>query len=345
MLAALLPTAQQVQAQIELLAVDENTRVKTIRFAFPDRGRYPPRFTAGELAEKIATKAPGSIRNMLLGMGIGDAGRYKLDPVELQRDVARLRALYQGEGYLRVAVDYGESTFDASANSATIRFRITQGPPIIIQDVGFYADHGFLANSLDSATRARWIEFRDRTSFKTGDRYTAFGVIRIEDQVLGWLKNMGFAFATLRTALEIDSTYSTADVSFEVDPGPPATIDTLLIVGNRRVRDHVVRRELSLVEGDLFSDQELIKGQRELFGLNLFQVAQTEIPAQVRDSTVTVRINLREARLRYVTAETGYDQQNGVTLEGQWSHRNFLGGARTFTALGELIRDSLLQVA
>ncbi len=237
---------------------------------------------------------------------------------------------------LRPGVDYAESAFDPLANSIDVRIRIRQGPAIIIQDVGFYAHRGYLANALDDETRTRWIRFRDRTSFRTGDRFTAFDVVRIEDQVLGWLKNEGYAFASLETSVEVDSVLAAADIGFEVDPGPRAVVDTLLIEGNRRVGDRVVRRELPLGEGDLYSEEKLTRGQRGLFGLNLFQVAQTEVPEQPRDSTVTVRIMLREARLRYVTAETGYAPQTGIALEGQWSHRNFLGGARTLTALGEI---------
>ena len=336
LLAGLFCCASSVQAQIGLLAVDADTRVKSVSFAFADDDPQSVRFTADDLRGRIATRAPGPLRRLLLGMGIGDARRYEFDPVELQRDVVRLRNLYSGEGFLRASVDYAESTHDPVANTIAVRFRIRQGPAIIIQDVGFRADRGYLASALDPATRERWIRFRDRTSFRTGDRFTAFDVVRIEDQVLGWLKNEGYAFASLATGVEIDSVLAAADISFAVDPGPRAIVDTLLIEGNRRVGDRIVRRELPLREGDVFSDEKLTRGQRELFGLNLFQVAQTDVPEQPRDSTVTVRIMLREARLRYLTAETGYAAQTGVALEGQWSHRNFLGGARTLTALGEI---------
>ena len=288
------------------------------------------------LQSRIATRAPGRLRTLLRRVGVGDHSRYLLDPIELQRDVVRLRNYFQSEGYLQAWVDYADSDFDSTANAVSIQFAIRQGPPIIIQDVGFFSSRGYLATSLQDDVRTRWVQFRDATSFKTGDRYTAFDVVRIEDLVVSWLKNEGYAFATLQTAVAIDSVYATADIEFDVEPGPRAVIDSVQITGNRRVGEHVVRRELPFEEGDMFTERALLRGQRELFGLNLFRVAQANVPDQSRDSTVTVQVQLQEARLRYLTAETGYNQELGIVAEGQWSHRNFFGGARTFTAVGEI---------
>ena len=328
--------AHSALAQTQLLKADALTRVKGIHFAFLDAEAYPPRFHPEDLKAKIATKAPGWRFRLASIVGLQGKDAFLLDPVELQKDVVRLRALYREEGFLRPHVDYAASVLDIASNTVQIRFNITQGPPVIIQDVGFYTADGYLASVFASDMRARWIAFRDQTSFRTGDRFTAFGVVRIEDQVLGWLKDQGYAFATLYTVTDIDSTYNSADINFLVDPGPPGAITQIDIHGNQRVGDRVVRRELPFKEGDLFSNRKLMEGQRELFELNLFQVAQAEVPEQPRDSTVQVRIVLRESPLRYVSAEAGYDRTDGATLEGQWSHRNFFGGARTLTARGEV---------
>ena len=325
-------------AQASLFLANDSTAIRDIAFTFTDAARYPPQFEAEELKLKIATKAPGLGTRLKRTIGLGGPNSFLLDPIELQKDVVRLRQFFRENGYLTPYVDYGASVLDTTDNTIRIVFDIEQGPPIIIQDVGFYAPggRGYLANVFEGTTRQRWIAFRDRTSFKTGDRFTHFDLIRIQDQVLNWLKDRGYAFAELVSDTQIDSTFNTADISFYVDPGPLSYFADIQIEGNRRINDYVIRRELPFKEGDLFSNRKLIQGQRELFGLNLFQVAQAELPGQPRDSSVTVRFNLREAKLRYLTAETGYDRAQGVLLDGQWSHRNFLGGARILSVRGEI---------
>ena len=75
----------------------------------------------------------------------------------------------------------------------------------------FSPDGGYATRLFEDETLERWIDFRDRTSFKTGDRYTTFDLFRIQDQVLSWLKDRGYAFARLKTETLIDSTARTAD--------------------------------------------------------------------------------------------------------------------------------------
>ena len=317
-------------AQSHLLGASTATRVRSVSFAFEDAQTV----SISALQDLIATRAPG-LRGRLPWPFRQRRRQFLLDPVELQRDVVRLRSHLQDMGFLHAHVDYAASTYDPKKDAIRVRFTIRQGPPLIIQDVGFYAADGYLASTFEGKMRTRWIEFRDRTSFRTGDRYTAFRVVQIEDEVLSWLKDQSYAFATLYTVTTIDSLYSTADIDFLVDPGLPATIAEINIEGNRRVGKKLIRRELPFKVGDPFSYRNLLKGQRELFALNLFQVAQAQVPPQERDSTVTVRVHLREARLRYLSVESGYSQQSGLWGQGRWSHRNFLGGARVLTATTE----------
>ncbi len=344
--------AQDVNEEVPLYLSNEETTIRSIRFEFVDAERYPPQFEPEQLKLQIATRAPGFGDRLKKNLRLDGLNAFRLDPIELQKDVVRLRQFYQQNGYLRAYVHYGESDLDTESNTIGLVFSIRQGPFIFIEDVVFFDPNspdslGYLADvdAFDAAMRQRWIAFRDRTGFRVGDRFTIFELARIQDQALNWLKDQGYAFATLDTRTEIDSTNSAANIRFYVDPGPLTYFDDVVVRDNERVSRNVVLRELPFKKGDIFSNQKLIAGQRELFGLNLFQIAQVEIPEavenpdslqQLRDSTVTVRFNLRESRLRYFTAETGYDQKEGISLNGQWSHRNFLGGARTLSVRGEI---------
>ena len=335
---------QRAAAQAELFLVNEETTIRGITFTFVDAERYTPQFEPGMLLTQIATQRPNSWDRIKKSLPFLPSKRYLLDPIELQKDVVRLRRFYRQNGYLFPYIDYGASRLDTTKNTIRIVFSIEQGPPIIIQEVAFFSPQGGYAIGLfEDEMRQRWIDFRDRTSFKIGDRFTTFDLFRIQDQVLNWLKDRGYAFARLQTETLIDSTASTADIAFKLDPGPLSYFSEILVEGTERVNDQVVRRELPFEQGDLFSNKKLIQGQRELFGLNLFQMALAEVlptvdhpdslrpGRQLRDATVTVRIRVREAKLRYLTAQTGYDRTHGITLRGQWAHRNFLGGARHLT--------------
>lgn len=315
-------------AQVPLFLANEQTTIRGISFDFASTRT----FEEERLFELIATQGPGFWDGVKRVLPFFSAGRYPLDRVEIQRDVIRLRQFYLNNGFITPSIDYAASRLDTARNAIQVVFSIDEGQPLIIQDVGFFnADGGYVAALFEGDLRDQWIRFRDRTSFKTGDRYTHFDMVRIQDQVLSWIKDHGFAFARLDPDVYIDSTYYTADISFVLKPGPRGYINKIEVEGNTLVSDHVVRRALPFKEGDPYSNKKLIQGQQQLFGLNLFRLALAEVPPQPEDSAVTVRYTVREAKLRRFAAQPGYSFQDGVSLQGQWGHRNFLGAARSLT--------------
>ncbi len=321
--------AGRVYGQTPLTLVNEQTAVRAISFKF----QSTQTFEVDRLKLQIATTEPGFWDRLKRVLPLLDPAPHPFGPVELQKDVVRLRNFYNNNGFLHPEIMYGASQLDTASNTIHIIFAIEEGPPLVIQDVGFLgADSAYAFYQFPEARRSRWTDFREKVTVRTGDRYTEFDRIRIQDETLSWLKNQGYAFAQVSAEADIDSTANTADLRFFIDPGPVAYFDNVQVEGTRSVDRSVILRELPFRTGQVFSNDKLVQGQRELFSLNLFRLALTEVPDQPRDSTVDVRIRLREARLRYMTAQTGYSRENGISLQGEWSHRNFLGEARTFSA-------------
>ncbi len=317
------------RAQAPLFLVNQDTEVRAISFRFMDHQT----FEVEQLRAQMATSAPGLWDRVKERLPLLSAKPYPFSPIELQKDVVRLRRFYQRNGFLFPSIDYPASQLDTTSNTIHIIFRIEEGPPLIIQDVGFFGPDGrYAIEAFQGPVRDRWIRFRDRIALQTGTRYTEADRLRIQDRVLSWMQEQGFAFARIETEVDIDSTYNTVDLRFHLDPGPMGIITEIDIEGNETVSSRVVTRELPFRVGDRFSSRALAEGQRQLFNLNLFRVALTEVPPQPRDSTVAVRIRLREARPRLITLQGGYGPDVGFNAEGQWTHRNFGGGARNLTA-------------
>lgn len=328
-LALLAALALPARAQAPLFLINEDTQVRGVAFKFLDTRT----FEDDQLELQIATQGPGLLDKVKRVLPLLSAAEYPFFPVELQRDVVRLRRFYRQNGFLSPSIDYGASQLDTTSNTIRIVFSIQEGPPLIIQDVGFFGPEGrYAAQLFDGEERAAWIRFRDRNTFQTGSRFTEFDLIRLQDQVLAWLKDRGYAFARVSADTTIYAATNTVDIRMQLDPGPVATIGAIQVVGNTSVADKVVLRELPFKVGDRFSASKLTQGQREVFALNLFRLAVADVPPQPRDSSVAVRLAVNEAKLRTVSAQTGYTTELGATLQGQWQHRNFFGGARTFTA-------------
>ena len=316
--------ANRLAAQAPLFLVDENTTVHGLAFRF-DSTRT---FEESLLKEQIATTAPGFIDRVKRILPFLQPAPYPFSPLELQRDVVRLRRFYEDNGFLQARVGYAPSRLDTSNNRIKVIFTIHEGPPLLIRSVNLY---GADTTETFDVQDARWRNLEKAIAVKEGDRYSTFERLRTSDQAVAWFKNRGYAFARVGDTLRVDSTANLVDLNFFIDPGPLAYFDEITIEGNESVERSVIARELPFRQGQRFSDARLTRGQRELFALNLFRTALTELPEQPRDSTATVLVRVREARPQFVTYQAGYGRQTGVTLQGDWTHRNFFGAARTLT--------------
>ena len=317
-------------AQAPLQQVNNETTVRSVSFRFVDTAT----FSSDRLQNQIATDAPGffgRLRNRVSFLPGLERRQFFFDPVTLQKDVVRLRQFYQQNGFPEPTIDYPASQLDTSNNHIHVIFAIQEGPSLEIRDTDFLNADGTapVATVLNEPLQDDWRSFRD--GIQIGGRFTSFKQTQLADEIQRWFRNRGHAFAQVESTTSVDTSRYAVDLRFRVDPGPLGVISEIEIQGNESVGASIVRRNLPFSIGDRFSARDVTDGQRNLFGRDLFRVAIADVPDQPRDSTVRVRYRVREAKLRFLSGQAGYNTRSGATLEGGWKHRNFYGDARTFS--------------
>ena len=121
-----------------LIGIGPGTEVRKIQLDF--QGEH--RLTEGELRSQMAlTERPSMIfLHKTLGWFplIGPVGAHRFDPLELQRDVVRLRDLYHRNGYLDALVTY-DVAYDAEPDLVDITYHVREGSPLVLQTLRFVA--------------------------------------------------------------------------------------------------------------------------------------------------------------------------------------------------------------
>jgi len=128
-----------------------------------------------------------------------------------------------------------------------------------------------------------------------------------EDAVNGVYLNSGYLFFQL-TPVEVSVEDDTIDFEMRLYEGEIAIINNVIISGNTRTNEHVVRRELRTLPGDKFSKSELIRTVRELANLGHFDPEQIEpnpIPNQA-DGSVDIEYKLVERATDQLEVSGGY---------------------------------------
>ena len=112
------------------------------------------------------------------------------------------------------------------------------------------------------------IDGRDITSLYMDDGYLFFNVVPTEISVVD----------------------NTIDLEMRIFEGPQATIDEVIIKGNTRTHEHVIRRELRTQPGQKFSRSDIIRSQRQIIALGYFNPESLGIQTPVDQTNGTVDI-------------------------------------------------------
>ncbi len=89
---------------------------------------------------------------------------------------------------------------------------------------------------------------------------------------------------------EISVEDDTIDIEMRIFEGPQATIDEVIIKGNTRTHEHVIRRELRTQPGQKFSRSDIIRSQRQIIALGYFNPENLGIQTPVDQTNGTVDI-------------------------------------------------------
>ncbi len=113
--------------------------------------------------------------------------------------------------------------------------------------------------------------------------------------------------------LEIAAENDSIDIEIRINEGPQATIKNVIIEGNDKTNEHVIRRELRTFPGDKFSRSDLIRSQREIANLGFFDPQEKKvepIPNQL-DGTVDIKYTVKEKSADQVELSAGWGGKDG----------------------------------
>ena len=108
--------------------------------------------------------------------------------------------------------------------------------------------------------------------------------------------------------IEVGIEEDSIDIEMRMLEGPQATIDKVVVKGNDRTHEHVIRRELRTRPGEKFSRRDIIRSQRQLLNLGYFDPENFGINTPVNPNRGTVDIE-------YDVSETPSDQ---LELSAGW---------------------------
>jgi outer membrane protein insertion porin family len=324
-----------LSAQDSLYTISSSAQVGSIDFQF----KATESFSASELSGVLALKGRGTLYHARRVLGelpvVPSPGTHRLDPVELQKDVVRLRRFYQRSGFPAPVIDYRLRS-NKEGTVVDVSFLIEEGTPVILRELWVATRAGTGPIELPDSLKAEWRQLENELAEGRGRRFGDEEATLMETRATEWLQDRGYQVAKVGVTRQVDSNF--VDVTLQMEPGSRRRVDEIRVVGNSSVADEVVLRALPFRQGDWYSASKLAAGRTQLQQIALFRRTSVETdPASPADTAVGVQVEIQEARPRLALAELGYISEGaGITGQVQWRHPNFTGGARSLTASMEL---------
>ncbi|HET9055263.1 MAG TPA: POTRA domain-containing protein [Chitinophagaceae bacterium] len=117
----------------------------------------------------------------------------------------------------------------------------------------------------------------------------------------------------------------TIDYEIRIQEGPQATIDKIIIDGNDKTKEHVIRRELRTIPGEKFSRSDLVRSQREIANLGYFNPEKIGISPEphLETGTVDIKYSVEEKSSDQLELSAGWGGSIGLTGTLGVSFNNF----------------------
>ena len=115
------------------------------------------------------------------------------------------------------------------------------------------------------------------------------------------------------------------DITYDVSEGSKKFINKIIILGNTRTNDSVIRRELSLLEGDPFNKAKLNLSINSLKRLGFFETVNYKLKDTNTPQSIDILIEVKEINTGSASFGIGYSSLNNTTLTFGLKERNFLG--------------------
>ena len=161
--------------------------------------------------------------------------------------------------------------------------------------------------------------------------YSIKKVNNIEKDVSAIVLDSGIDFFQIQT-LEKRENNNKVNVLFQIFPIIPKYTNQINIVGNSRTFDHVIRRELEIVEGDAIYDSQIETIRDKLISLNLFESVNLK-KEEIDDNTINLIIEVAEKQTGTFNAGVSLGTIDGFAIVTGLREKNFYGTGRSLDIL------------
>jgi outer membrane protein insertion porin family len=283
-----------------IFKIEEGKKIRVKRILFSGNRAFKDK----QLKKQMQTSEKGFFSWI---SGSGDLKREILN-----EDVARITAFYNNHGYTQTRV--GEPKVEFKEDYIEITMKINEGPRFKVGEVDLEGDLLLAKGKL-----------LDILKIKEEEYYSRQVVRRDIISLIDLYSDEGYAYVDVSPRISENSEKLIVDITYVITKGKQVFFEEIIITGNRRTRDKVIRRELKVYEQGLFSGTRLKRSIRNLQRLDYFEDVKVNTSRGGDRDKMILKIDVEEKSTGSFTFGGGYSNTEKVFIMSSISQRNLFG--------------------
>ena len=225
--------------------VDKKEKVKIAEITFVGNEN----FTTQQLQRKMKnTKAKN--------LNFFKASKFISEKYDEDKD--KLYTFYNDNGYKDFKI-LGDSLYPVSEDRVGLKIKLDEGKQYFLRDIKWVGNSVYRKEDLEKVLNVEKGSVYNQSHL--ADRLN--GSSGAQDAVSNLYQDFGYLFSRL-TPVESKVENDSVDLEIRIFEGDQAYLNNIIIAGNTRTNEHVARRELYTLPGDLFSKDKIIRSIRQL---------------------------------------------------------------------------------
>ena len=242
--------------------------------------------------------------------------------LEFDSGIEKIKSKYLNEGFLDVEIETTGTKYNKNNNNIDIVVTVNEREVYRLRSLVFDKD-------LSLAERKHLESFFD---IRPNDPFKRNLIVNGVKSVGDFYHNKGYAKAKISSKADILDG-NLIDISILINPFDKTYINRIVITGNTRTQDDVIRRKLKLLEGQTYSKKELDDSINSIKRLGYFSTVDYDLKFLNNSSDkADLLISVTESKTGEFSIGLSHSNDTGAAINAGISQSNILGTGNTLNA-------------
>ncbi len=237
------------------------------------------------------------------------------DKQKLNADLEALRTFYFDRGYLNFRITSTQVSITPDKQDIFVTVNIEEGDQFTLSEFQFAGNTVLPPDKL-----------LPLVPLNEGEIFSRAKVAEIVKHLTERLGQEGYAYAKVNPVPELNDAARSVKLTFYFEPGNVITVRRIIIEGNAKTKDQVVRREIIQGEGARVNTKLIEDSKTRLNRTGYFSNVKVDMqPVVGKPDQVDVVYNVEETNAGQLGGGIGYSDVDGLLFNANVTNRNFMG--------------------